>query len=236
MFPCHFDIADEDTENIAARLFPLVFRRDFSAPGFALVSIPQHLSSTSLRRFMLDLMVSLRGVYQHSFQQHLGCFFLARFNQQVTTKFHLDGAPLEAYLMLGYEPTRVRSALAIADYTRAAHEAGMDVATLLADFNPMFGPHEALLVPYITRLPELDPSQSHILLINNSSLSWDGMGRNSLGVMHQATILTPDAQASRVVNSLMMAPISAEEEQLGADWQDRFATTSEVAGEIKAAG
>ena len=34
---------------------------------------------------------------------------MARFDQQETTKFHLDGAPAESLLMLGYEPSKIRS-------------------------------------------------------------------------------------------------------------------------------
>jgi len=40
---------------------------------------------------------------------------LARFDQQETTKFHLDGAPEQSMLVLGYEPSRVQSRLPTAD-------------------------------------------------------------------------------------------------------------------------
>ena len=47
---------------------------------------------------------------------------MGRFDSQTTTKFHLDGAPDEAFLMLGYEASPVRSELAIADYSKAARD------------------------------------------------------------------------------------------------------------------
>jgi hypothetical protein len=34
---------------------------------------------------------------------------MGRFDSQATTKFHLAGAPDEAFLMLGYEASRVQS-------------------------------------------------------------------------------------------------------------------------------
>lgn len=218
-----------ELETLSAQTFPLIFRRDFPRPGFALLSFTASVSSRALRRFMLDWKQSLGSLYREEFGHPLSYLSLARFDQQVTTKFHLDASPPESYLMLGYEPTSVRSAVALADYTRAAHEWGIDVPTLLSDFNPMFGPHEERLLPYVTQLPELDNGRSHVLLINNSSLTYEPGRGHSLGVMHQATILRPDPQASRVVNSIMLA---AGEERESAELLERFATSQEVAGEI----
>src|SRR5262249_45055580 len=147
---------------------------------------------------------ALDELYHRATAKHLVYLSMARFNQQVTTKFHLDGAPEEAYLMLGYEPTVVQSTLSIADYTRAAHAWGIEPRTLLSDFNPMYADHAQRLPPYVTRLEGFDPTASQILVINNSSLPYRQDGENTLGVMHQATILTPLPEKNRIVNSTMV--------------------------------
>src|SRR5215217_2782222 len=155
-----------DTTAVVARLFAQVFRRDFSAPGVGLVSLGRGVPSEKLRRFMMALKESLDRLYRQSFGRRLAYLSLARFNQQVTTKFHLDGSPDEAYLMLRYEPTAVPSAVAVADYTRAAHEWGIEPKQLLAERNPMFAEHERPLLKYVTRLEGFDPSAAQVLLIN----------------------------------------------------------------------
>jgi hypothetical protein len=179
-------------------------------------------------------MVTLKEELAVRFRAERGRFLvfrsLARFNQQVTTKFHLDGSPEEAYLMLGYEPTPVPSRLAFADYTRAAFDWEITPRQLLEERNPMFGPHERQLQPYITPLTEFDHTRWQIVLINNSSLPLDAHARNSLGIMHQATILKPMPERSRVINSTMLSPSdSLEEETTGIDLQGKFVDSQEVA-------
>ncbi len=58
---------------------------------------------------------------------------MARFDQQETTKFHLDGAPAESLLMLGYEPSKIRSRLFLADYIRASQDLGITPEQYLQD-------------------------------------------------------------------------------------------------------
>src|SRR5262245_7439710 len=95
---------------------------------------------------------------------------MARFDQQETTKFHLDGAPDASMLMLGYEPSSVRSRLFLADYTRATFDLGIAPQQFLQEFNPMYRRGEKLLSRYVTELPQPADGHARILLINNSSL------------------------------------------------------------------
>lgn len=215
-----------DLSALAGRVFAQVFRRDFSAPGVALISLGREVGSQELRRFMATLKDELGAragplVYRS----------LARFNQQVTTKYHLDGGPEESYLMLGYEPSEVASALSVADYTRAAHDWGITPRALLHDHNPMYARNEQRLLPYVTALAAFDPSRANVLVINNSSLPYAPGGSHALGVMHQATILTPRPDRGRVVNSSMLvrpgAPDAASEEEVR-----QFLETDAVAGPI----
>lgn len=151
---------------------------------------------------------------------------MGRFDSQVTTKFHLDGAPDEAFLMLGYESSPVQSELAVADYARAAHDWGITPQELLADFNPMYANHAERLLPYVTPLSAFDPKKSHILLLNNSSLPYM-KGKNMLGMMHQATTI-PDSQARRIINSTMLTTALSSEELLDTETQQQFLQASEV--------
>lgn len=194
---------------LAKGVYAQVFRTDFTAPGFALLSFQQEVDAFALRHFMLALKADLERIYRQKRGLHLNCLSMLRFDQQTTTKFHLDGAPEESYLMLGYEPSQVRSVLCMADYTHAAHDLNLTPQQFLADYNPMFARGEQQLIPYTTRLEGFEADGSHVLLVNNSRLPFDPNRVNVLGVMHQATILTPDPTQSRVVNSMMLT-VSSE--------------------------
>jgi hypothetical protein len=156
---------------------------------------------------------------------------MARFDQQVTTKFHLDGGPDESLLMLGYESSQVQSQLAMADFTMAAMKLGITPAQFVIDHNPMFTAGASLLEPYVTGLTDFDPAAAHILVINNSCRPVDRAGKNLLGVMHQAIIPHPDPSRTRVVNSTMMR-LSDDpcEEDVSPARQADFLVTNEVSG------
>ncbi|MCW3055966.1 MAG: hypothetical protein JWN14_5136 [Chthonomonadales bacterium] len=198
---------------LAERVYGQVFRTDFTAPGFALVSFRQEVESISLRHFMLALKDALETISLQKRGRYLNCLSMLRFDQQTTTKFHLDGAPDESYLMLGYEPSNVQSVLCMADYAHATHDLNLTPQQFLADYNPMFARGEQQLVPYTTRLDDFDTWSSQVLLVNNSRLPFCPDSANVLGVMHQATILTPDPTQSRIVNSIMLTASESEGEE-----------------------
>ena len=129
---------------------------------------------------------------------------MARFDQQETTKFHLDGGPEQSMLMLGYEPSKVRSRLFLADYTRAAFDLGITPQQFLQDFNPMYRRGEELLARYVTELPQPADGHARILLVNNSSPPFAEARTHPLGVMHKAEIIAPDEAERRIVNSTML--------------------------------
>ena len=102
-------------ETIVRRVYAQVFRTNFAMPGVALLSFQERISSQELRSLMWVLKNSLGALHHEATGKHLVYLSMGRFDSQVTTKFHLDGAPDEAFLMLGYESTPVRSELSIAD-------------------------------------------------------------------------------------------------------------------------
>jgi hypothetical protein len=222
-----------DAASVADRVFGQVFRRDFSAPGAALLCLGRSVGSFALRRFMLALKRELDELLRRATGRRLVFLSLARFDQQVTTKYHLDGAPDESFLLLGYEPSAVVSELYVADYTRAAHEMGIDPRAFLTDHNPMFAQNEARLAPYVTKLEGFDPAAANVLLVNNSSLPYRPGGGNLLGVMHKATVLNPSPRHGRVVNSAMLG-VAAEGdvEPVSPEAQRTFLETAAVAGRI----
>lgn len=191
---------------LTERVYAQVFRTDFTAPGFALVSLRQAVVSASLRRFMVMLKEALAVVHRQKQGRSLNYLSLMHFDQQNTTKFHLDGGPEESYLMLGYEPSEVESVLHMADYTRAAQDLNITPHQFLRDYNPIFTRGEQLLAAYTTRVEGFTVDRAQVLLVNNSSLPFSSDGMSSLGVLHQATIVTPDPTKSRIINSTMLAP------------------------------
>ncbi len=128
-----------------------------------------------------------------------------RFDQQVSSKFHRDGAPLASLLVLGYEPTSVLSRFWIADSSAAAHQAGMDLKDYLATHNPMFPAGEAKLTPFITEL-NIPHGESFLVVVNNSLLPFGGT--NPLGLLHEAVIPSPDPAGRRVINSIGFTPFA----------------------------
>jgi hypothetical protein len=154
---------------------------------------------------------------------------MGRFDQRETTKFHLDGAPAESMLMLGYEPSKVRSRLFLADYSRAAFDLGITPQQFLKDFNPMYRRGEELLVRYVTELPQPADGHARILLLNNSWLPFTKDRANSLGVMHKAEVVNPTESEHRIVNSTML--VTEGEENNPAKLYE-FVTTDKISHKV----
>ena len=90
----------------------------------------------------------------------------------------------------------------------------------------------AALEPHTTEIAGFDPGHFHIVLINNSCLSWEQRERGMLGVLHKAIIPHPDPSASRFINSLVLTRLAGgEEPRIGPDkLQEFIATGSTVLG------
>ncbi len=198
-------IADEhDLLAQTERAFDLVWRVAFDAPGFAVLDLGE-VDSRTLRRFMVALKKRLSEISVSRCGQTFSYRSMARFDQQVTTRFHLDGAPEQSLLILGYEPSEVVSRLFLADFSRAAFDTGLTPTQFLDQYHPMYRTGEEMLAPYVTEVPQPTPGHARIVLINNSSLPFDSRRAHSLGVLHKAEIVSPDEALSRVINSTMLA-------------------------------
>jgi hypothetical protein len=211
--------------SVAEQAFGLVWRFDFDAPGFCLLDADPGMDSHALRQAMLALKVRLSDICLRRTSRRLLFRSMARFDQQETTKFHLDGAPDQSMLMLGYEPSQVHSRLFLADFSRAAFDLGITPQQFLQDYNPMYRRGEELLARYVTELPQPEPGHARILLINNSSLPFTEARTNPLGVMHKAIIVTPNEAERRIVNSTMLV---TEGEEIAAEKQEEFVRTDKI--------
>lgn len=220
-----------DINDSISDIFDLVWRVDFSAPGFCLLDLGPGVRSHELRSAMVELKAKLGDIAQHRSWGRLVYRSMGRFDQQVTTKFHLDGAPARSMLMLGYEPSKVRSRLSLADYIRCAFDLGMDPRQFLDELNPMFSKGEESLRGYVTELPQPEVGHSRIVLINNSFMPFTETRTNPIGVMHKAEIISPNDAERRIVNSIMLALDEGSEVQDSAQ-EHEFLTTDKISPRI----
>lgn len=184
-----------DVVSVAPEVFRRVWRTALDQPGFALLRFAREVTSRELRRAMVDLV----GAFPVKFVPER----FGRFDQQVSSRFHRDGAPPASLLVLGYEPTAVRSRFWVADASAAAANAGVGLKAYLAANNPMFPAGEAALEPFTTEL-QLPHGEAFLIVANNSLLPPGG--GNPLGVLHKAVIPSPDPAGRRVINSIGFTP------------------------------
>lgn len=200
-----------DVSASASEVFRRVWRTALDQPGFVLVHFARPVDSRELRRAMVELVDAfpVRFVPER----------FGRFDQQVSSKFHRDGAPPASLLVLGYEPTVVRSRFWLADASAAAVHAKLTLQAYLAANNPMFPAGEALLAPFIREL-DLPHGESFVVVVNNTLLPFGG--ENPLGVLHKAVIESPHPNGRRVINSVGFTPLADGVTGLPAAGLERF--------------
>lgn len=218
-----------DVQPIAAEVYRRTCRIDFRAPGFCVVNVGGSLDSVSFRQLMVNLKRAMSGAHETETESTLTYLSAARFDQQETTRLHLDGGPDECFLMLGYEPSDVESELVISDYAKCAFDIGISPKEFMVLHNPMFQSGYELLRPYSTRIPCFSRTEYQIICINNSSAPYSYHRPQWQGTLHTAKILTPDDSKRRVVNSTMIASTPAgTPDTVTESEQQQFITTSIV--------
>jgi hypothetical protein len=133
-------------------------------------------------------------------------------------------------LPLGYEPSKVRSRLSLADYSRCAYDLGIEPKRFLDEFNPRYCKGGELLARYVTELPQPEEGHARILLINNSSLPYTDAQTNPLGVLHKAEILDPYESDRRIVNSILLA--AGGHDDIGEGPSRAFVSTEEISQKL----
>lgn len=209
-----------------------IFRHDKNSPGFACIRFQESIHSFQLRLFMANLKQQLSLLFKQSYGEELAYYSLGRFDQKKTTRLHLDGAPACSFLMLGYEPSLVKSRFLIADYATCAQEQTLTPRQFLDQKNPMFNETgQSNLKAYTQIINEWDDSESRVVIINNGSLP-SGQPWPGFGVLHGADILhVPDAKTPRIINSILFAPKSETftESELALN---TFLHTDSISGQI----
>jgi hypothetical protein len=185
-------VTQEDIQN--------VWRSDLTGSGYFWHDAGI-IDSKQLRQMMFDIKTKIG----------FGFRSMTRFDQQETTRFHQDGGPDLNMLVLGYEPSLVKSHLYIADHVCAANDLGVASSVLLSE---AISGRETYLEHYITELPQPKEGHSYILLIDNSK---------SLGVLHKA-VIPQTADTPRVINSMMLIP---GPDEISEEQQQHFLTTDE---------
>lgn len=218
-----------NVRQLAEDIYGRTCRTNFDLPGFCLLNLGHAISSTEFRQLMVDLKNEMSSIHQRLWNEVLVFVSAARFDQQESTKPHLDGGPDECFLMLGYEPSPIRSEIEITDYAKCAFELGLTPRQLLAKYNPMFKAGAEVLQPFVTRLPCFVNDSYQIVFINNSSAPYSEGGEYWQGTLHTAVIESPDESKRRVINSTMIARApQGTVEQLDVESLRNFVRTTEV--------
>lgn len=205
-------------------VFASVFRQGLAHPGFALIDFGSGYSSEGLRESMVELKKACNQKAMAVYGKQLEHQWMGRFDQQATTKFHRDNAPDQSFLMLGYEPSAIRSRLFMADYAQLIHELGISEKTYFESHNPMYIEGEKALLPYTTAIESFDNTHFQIVFLNNSHSE-----TATPGLFHKAEMIDENPALPRIVNSMMMALGSpsvsnhAEEEE-----ESAFVLTSKI--------
>jgi len=92
----------DDLPEIAKDLYRRTCRTSFEAPGFCLLNFGCSIDSTRFRRLMVELANCMSEIHEQRVGDSFVYLSAARFDQQTSTKPHLDAGPTESFLMLGY--------------------------------------------------------------------------------------------------------------------------------------
>lgn len=219
-------IKEETIKHIAEKSFKSVFRTTTEAPGFVhLVFSNKEMTPYKFRSIMIDLKKELLKLSVSTFNKKLSYHWLVRFDQQVNTPFHVDNAANQSILMLGYEPSEIKSELHVADYHAYANKAHKTLEDYSNKFTPVFKDDEDLLQPFISKINLVNEDNYSIAIINNSSPK---SNIETLGMYHKALIRNKDLGKSRVVNSMVLNVVSTDKITEDEQKENIFLNTNQI--------
>jgi hypothetical protein len=217
--------ADLDVESLIDFAYPKVFRTDFAHPGFAVLDFGKNVSSEALREKMIQIKKGFNDHLVRERRKQLIYHWLGRFDQQESTIFHRDNAPDQSILMLGYEPTKVKSKLFLGDYLQLIDGLQLSIGQYYDQYNPMIAENEDLLQPYITEVKNFGEDTFKIVILNNSDSIHPEATK---GLFHKATMVSPDPHESRIVNSVMLAFADLDYVENSFEQEQEFISTNHV--------
>lgn len=215
-------INDINIKEISKYCFNNVFRTSIEKPGFVHLDFGTQIDSYKLRAIMIGLKKELSKFTTENFKKDLKYQWLGRFDQQVSTKYHLDNAGDQSFLMLGYEPSEIESELFLADYVKFSQDYNIEPSDYFNKYNPIFSDHETILKPYVTEVKSFKSDTYKIVLINNSNSKSEC---ETLGLLHMARITKPDTSLSRVINSMMLSMVNEVDKNEAEMNEKEFKTT-----------
>lgn len=219
-------IKEETIKHIAEKSFKSVFRTTTEAPGFVhLVFSNKEMTPYKFRSIMIDLKKELSKLSVFTFNKKLSYHWLVRFDQQVNTPFHVDNAANQSILMLGYEPSEIKSELHVADYHAYANKAYKTLEDYSNKFTPVFKDDEDLLKPFTSKINSVNQDNYSIAIINNSSPK---SNIETLGMYHKALIRNKDLGKSRVVNSMVLNVVSTDKITEDEQKENIFLNTNQI--------
>jgi len=218
-------IKDINIKEISKYCFNGVFRTSIEKPGFVHLDFGTQIDSYKLRAIMVGLKKELSKFTTEKFKKALKYQWLGRFDQQVSTKYHLDNAGDQSFLMLGYEPSEIESELFLADYVKFSQDYNIEPSDYFNKYNPIFSDHETILKPYVTEIKPFKSNTCKIVLINNSNSKSES---ETLGLLHMARITKPDKSLSRVINSMMLSMTNEVDEHETEINEIEFKTTDKI--------
>jgi hypothetical protein len=180
-------------------IFADVIREDLYRPGFALLEAGG-LPSDGLRARLVEIGRQMVAWRERRCGELLSWRSLTWFSQLSATRPHRDGGPDASVLLLGYEPTPVRSRVFLLDFSRAAHGLGISPRVFLDTYNPMVNDGAKLLKPHTVEVAGIDPSRAQILLVNNGCLGGGGW----LGLLHHAKVESASPGTARPISSVLL--------------------------------
>ncbi len=182
------------------RIFKSVFRHSTEQPGFYVLDFSHQIDAITFRQYMVDIKQVLGNLCKVRLNKKLDYQSVGRFNHQNTSKLHRDTAMPHSFLMLGYEPTEVKSNMYIADYSRFIEDQGMTIESYFKGDHETNQPYGNLPKSYITQLPPFVKDHYRLLLLNNSK----SFEKPTLGVFHAAEIYETLPNEPRILNYMMM--------------------------------
>lgn len=205
-----WEVTDELVQSVMTR----VLRNDFTQPGVALLDGGTTGEPRAFREFLWKLVQGMDAQFQKQHNKKLWMVSAVHMNQKYSTQAHIDAGPAEGLLILGYEPTAVKSQICVTDYIQYAQSIGQPVPTFLREYPSKHQEHLKKMVPFTTELLAFQPDRYQVVIFNNSSLTLESCKRGMhgmLGVMHQASIDDQaDEKHERIINSIMLGVASLD--------------------------
>lgn len=188
----------EEIDNI----FVDVLRQSTEKPGFYYKDLGSDLGSISFRKLMLAVKEQLSELCKNRRGKQINYQWMSRANHRNTSNFHIDTAPEESILILGYEPTTIESKVYLADFTKYLEEKDLEAQDYFRNsVNGNFAPDDEELTPYVSELTPFPKGHYRLVIINNSR----SYGQKSYGVFHRGEVPNNLEQEDRIVNAVMIA-------------------------------